>query len=324
MKKALVTGGAGFIGFWLAKSLADQGYHVTILDDFARGQEDEEFKELADRDNVRFIKADITKPETFELLDNDYDYVYHLAAINGTENFYNHPDKVLKVGALGTIYLLEWFVKQSKGKLLFTSSSEAYAGALKLLGEDFPIPTHENVPLVVDDPSNVRWSYGGSKILGEVAMHAYAKAHNMKNFSIIRYHNIYGPRMGNEHVIPQFIRRIQANEQPFSIFGGHETRTFCYITDGVKATQMVMENPATNGQTIHVGRSDGEIKIIDLAKQLFDVAGVDTQIEIKPAPQGSVMRRCPDVTKLHALGFTPKVELSEGLKKCYEWYTRQA
>src|SRR3989344_686560 len=270
MKTALITGGGGFIGFHLAKSLVKQGYNVTILENFARGKIDEEFEDFIKQKNVTLIEGDITKPETFDDI-GEFDYVYHLAMINGTENFYNIPDKVLKVGILGTLNLLDWFVKHKKGKLLFSSSSETYAGALRILGDKFPIPTPEEVPLVVDDPSNVRWSYGGSKILSEIAIHSYAKVYGMKNFSIIRYHNIYGPRMGFEHVVPQFIERIVKKENPFRIIGWEDTRSFCYIDDAVKATQLVMESEKTNGQTIHIGRDDGEIAILDMAKTLFKV-----------------------------------------------------
>ncbi len=318
-KNALITGGAGFIGFHLAKHLAAQNYNITILDNLERGREDKDFNELIKRNNIKFIKGDITIPETFAQLSN-FDYIYHLAAINGTENFYKIPDKVLKVGVIGTLNVLDWFVKQKKGKLLFSSTCEAYAGTSKLLKDKFPIPTPEEIPLVIDNPRNVRWSYGASKILGEVAIHSYAKVHNMKNFVIIRYHNVYGPRMGFEHVIPQFIERIVKKEAPFKIFGGQETRTFCYIDDGVKATQLVMETEKTNGQTIHIGRSDGEIKIIDLAKRLFQVANVNPQIDIQQAPEGSVMRRCPDTTKLQKLGFKPEINLDQGLKQIYDWY----
>ena len=326
MKRALITGGAGFIGFHLAKHLAEQKYNVTILDNFARGKEDREFLELIEKENVQFFKGDITKQETFDELDKlngeeKFDYVYHLAAINGTENFYNIPDKVLKVGVIGTINVLDWFVKQNYGKLLFSSSSEAYAGALKLFGEEFPIPTHENVPLIVDDPSNVRWSYGASKILGEVAMHSWAKAHKMEKFSIIRYHNIYGPRMGFEHVIPQFIERIIKQENPFKIYGGGQgTRTFCYVDDAVRATQKIMESEETNGKTMHIGRDDGEIKIIDMAKELFKVANVEREFVTHEPPKGDVLRRCPNVDKLKALGFSWNVGLQEGLKKTFDWY----
>lgn len=320
MKKVLITGGAGFIGLHLAKSLANQGHEVTILDNFARGEEDLDFKSVIEKPNVKFIKGDITLKETFDKLDNDYDYIYHLAMINGTENFYKIPDKVLKVGIIGTINILDWFVKQKNGKLLFSSSSETYAGALKLLGDKFPIPTPEEVPLIVDNPSNVRWSYGASKILSEVAMHSWAKAYGMKNFSIIRYHNIYGPRMGFEHVVPQFIERLAKKENPFKIIGWEDTRSFCYIDDAVIATQLVMESEKTNGETIHIGRDDGEIAILDMAKTLFKVTNVNPKLDLINSPEGSVKRRCPDITKLKKLGFVPIISLEEGLKKSYEWY----
>lgn len=323
MKRVLITGGAGFIGLHLARSLADQGYDIVILDNFKRGREDDEFKDLLKRKNTALINADITKPESFDLLEGDFDYIYHLAAINGTENFYNIPDQVLRVGILGILNILEWFSEKKKGKLLFTSSSETYAGTLRLLKENFPLPTPEEIPLTVDDASNVRWSYGASKILSEVAIHSYAKSRGMDRFSIIRYHNIYGPRMGDEHVIPQFIERIVNNENPFKIYGGEETRTFCYIDDAVRATQIVMESEETNQKTIHIGRSDNEIKIIDLAKKIFEIAGSNPDIQVLDALAGSVKRRCPDTTKLNNLGFKPEVSLEEGLKKTYEWYNKK-
>ena len=320
LKSVLITGGAGFIGFHLAKNLSNKDYHVTIIDNFDRGQADNDFKNLLKNKNIKFIKADITDPKSFEKLKGKFDYIYHLAAINGTENFYKIPDKVIKVGVIGTLNVLDWFIKQKKGKLLFSSSSEAYSGGLRLLGERFPIPTPEGVPLIVDNPENVRWSYGASKILSEVSIHAYAKVHKMKNFSIIRYHNIYGPRMGFEHVIPQFIERVVKKENPFKIFGGQETRTFCYIDDAIRATQIVMESEKTNGQTVNIGRSDNEIKIIDMVKKLFDIIGFNPKINIKPAPKGSVKRRCPKIEKLKRLGFKPEISLEEGLKRTYEWY----
>ncbi len=316
MKTALVSGGAGFIGFHLAKKLSEK-YHVTITDNFARGKKDNEFNELLENKNISFIKADITKENELTKFDSA-DFVYHLAAINGTENFYKIPDKVLKVGTTGTINMLDWFARQKKGKFLFSSSSETYAGTLKILGEKFPVPTPENIPLIIDDPSNLRWSYGGGKILGEIAVHSYAFIHKF-DYSIIRYHNIYGPRMGTEHVIPQFIERIIKKENPFRIFGGNETRTFCFIDDAVNATQLVMEK--SSNQTIHIGRSDEEIKIIDLAKKLFHTAGVNPEIKLLPSPKGSVKRRCPDITKLSSLGYKPETSLEAGLEKTFKWYS---
>ncbi len=322
--KVLITGGAGFIGFHLAKYLANLDYNITIIDNFERGSKDENFKELINRKNVIFIKGDVTLSKTFDKLDTDYEYIYHLAAINGTANFYNIPDKVLKIGVFGIINILEWFVKcrktNNKAKLLFSSSSETYAAGVKLFGDKFPIPTPEEVPLIIGDPKNVRVCYGTGKIVGEVALYAYSKVYGIKDFVIVRYHNIYGPRMGFDHVVPQFIERIVKKEEPFKIFGSQETRSFCYIDDCIMATKIVMESQFSNECIINIGRDDDEIKIIDLAKKLFEIVGINPSLEIKEAPKGSVSRRCPDISKLKKLGFTPKIGFKEGLKNCYDWY----
>lgn len=319
--KVLITGGAGFIGFHLARQLSLGGFEVHIADNFQRGEKDYDFNLLLKKKNVRLIQIDITKESQFSKLDEDYNQIYHFAAINGTGNFYRIPDQVLKVGAVGTINVLEWFsAKNKKGKILFSSSSEAYSGLLGILGDKFKIPTPEDVPLVVDDPKNTRWSYGASKILGEVAFFSYAKARNFSRFAIVRYHNIYGPRMGHEHVIPQFIERAIKKENPFKIFGSQQTRSFCYVDDAIRATEMVMREDKTNGDITHIGRDDAEIKMIDLAEKVFDVAGYHPKIKIEKEAQGTVQRRCPDITKLKKLGFEPKIDLMTGLKKTYDWY----
>ena len=320
--KALITGGAGFIGFHLAKQLSSDGFGVHIADNFQRGKKDNDFNSLLNQKKVKLIQLDVTKENQFSKLDNDYNQVYHFAAINGTGNFYRIPDQVLKVGTVGTINVLEWFSKKNKnGKILFSSSSETYGGLLKILGNKFKIPTPENTPLIVEDPKNVRWSYGASKILGEVAFFSYAKTNNFR-FTIVRYHNIYGPRMGYEHVIPQFIERIVKKENPFRIFGSEQTRAFCYADDAVRATQLAMENEKTNNDIVHIGRDDAEIKIIDLAENLFDIANYHPRIKAEKEAEGTVQRRCPDTTKLKNLGFKPKVDLKEGLKRTYDWYKK--
>lgn len=318
--EALVTGGAGFIGYHLSNHLLSLGYKVTILDNLTRGQKDSGFAQLIEDDNVTFVDGDILQREALDKLGNQFDQVYHLAAINGTSNFYKKPDEVLRVGIVGTLNVLDWFVKQKKGKLLFASSAETYAGALRLLGNQFPVPTPEDIPLVVEDTSNVRWSYGVSKIASEVAMYAYAKVKNLNQFVIVRYHNVYGPRMGNEHVIPQFIDRLLGKEKPFRIFGGESTRAFCYIEDAVKATSVVIESSSTNGQVVNIGSDAEEISMIELARKLFEITGVNPPIEISFPPEGSVKRRCPDISKLRRLGFTPKRSLEDGLRLTYEYY----
>jgi nucleoside-diphosphate-sugar epimerase len=317
--KTLITGGAGTIGFFLGKRLAEQGQEVILADNLSRGKIDLEVEELLKMPNVKFIQLDVTDLKQFEKLDFDYDYVYHLAAINGTKYFYEIPEKVLRVGVLGVINVLEWFKEQKRGKILFTSSNEAYASYINLQGN--PIPTPETVPLCIDDVTNPRWSYGGGKIIGELFFINYGRAYKFP-MSIVRYHNSYGPRMGLDHVMPEFLGRIIRKEEPFKIFGAQETRSYCYVEDTVRATQMVMESEKTNGEIVHIGNDREEISALDLAKKMFRLFNYQPQkMEIHEAPKGCVKRRCPDLTKIRKLiSYEPTVNLDEGLKKTYEWY----
>lgn len=315
--KILITGGAGFVGFHIARTLAEQGHAVTIADNFRRGRRDDDFEALLAHPQVTLVTLDLTREAAYDALPTGFDEVYHLAAINGTRFFYEIPVDVFRAGLLPTMHLLEWFrTRNSRGRFLFTSSSEGYAGAVaRGLA---PVPTPEDVPLVVDDPRSIRWSYGAPKIAGEALLHAYRAQHGT-DFVTVRFHNFYGPRMGEEHVLPQFIRRALAKTDPFPIFGGEETRAFCYVDDGVAGTIAAMRQ-GRPGETYHIGTRD-ERKIADVARALFDVMGFHPALDIKPAPEGSVKRRAPDITKAEQeLGYQPQVALEHGLKRMVEWY----
>jgi len=155
--RILITGGAGFVGFHLASKFVKEGKDVTILDNFARPNEDKEFKDLLKNDNLTFLQKDVAQESTWWDLENGrFDIIYHFAALNGTANFYNYPAKVVKTGTLSTIYLLDYISRQdNKPKVIYTSSSEAYAGTAKVLGDEFPIPTPEDIPLTIDRKSVV-------------------------------------------------------------------------------------------------------------------------------------------------------------------------
>lgn len=165
----LITGGAGFIGLHLARHLLASGRaELTIVDNLQRGQPDEEFQAIGTGPRVRFMNLDLTDPASFRQLGGRYEQVYHLAAINGTRFFYDRPDQVLRTNILSLLFLVDWMGRENQhGKLLFTSSNEAYAGALAAFGA-LPIPTPETVPLLIEDPYNPRWSYAGSKLAGEL------------------------------------------------------------------------------------------------------------------------------------------------------------
>lgn len=322
MKRVLITGGAGFIGYHLAKRLAShKGYKITIADNFFRGKNDKDFKELLAHPNITFIRADLTDPKAWKKLGKGYDHVYHLVGINGTKLFYEIPHEVLRIGLMTTLNALEWFRLQNKkrnAKILYTSSNEAYASGFDL--GVIPIPTSETAPLIISDTYNPRWSYGGQKLIGELLFINYARAYKFR-MAIVRPHNFYGPRAGYEHAIPQMFARIEAKEDPFTVYGANETRSFCYIDDAVEAIQRVMESEKTDNGTYHIG-SNIETSIQELAETLFVASNWRPKdITEKKSPEGSVKRRLADVSKIKKdTGWSAKTPLSEGARKTIEWY----
>lgn len=321
MKNILITGGAGFVGFHLAQQLSNKGHTVHIIDNFKRPNHDKYLTELLLKNNVKLFIKDISNPNTFDELNKEfYDDIYHFAAFNGTKNFYKYPAEVLKIGCLSTIYLLDWIIGQTKRPyLFFTSSSEGYASTLDLMGERFPIPTPETIALSISDPSNVRWSYSCGKIVSEVAIFSYSKNYDYNNFNIVRLHNIYGPRMGNDHVISEIIKRALNKESPFKIYGPDQTRSFCYISDVLSAVSYI-KNKGSLSTIYNIGNDTEEIKIIELTKLIFQILGIEQNFIIEEAPQGSVNRRCPDINKLRSLGFENKTSLIDGLKETISYY----
>jgi nucleoside-diphosphate-sugar epimerase len=324
MKKILITGGTGFIGYHLAKKLSEKDDHITLVDNLSRSETDTDMQLLLKRKNINFIQADLTHRDEWNKLGGGYDYVYHLVSINGTHLFYEIPFDVLSIGITTTLYAIKWFRtinNNPRAKILYTSSNEAYAGALESFGQ-LPLPTPENVPLVISDPYNPRWSYAGQKIMGELLFIHGSKSHNFR-MSIVRPHNFYGPREGYGHVIPQMIDRIQKKTEPFPIFGANDTRSFCYIDDAVIAIQMVMESEKTDGGTYHIGTHE-ETVIKELIDKLFSLMNWHPKrLDIKNSPEGSVKRRIADVSKIKEhTGWEAKIGLEEGLKRMIDWHQK--
>ncbi|MBI2444549.1 MAG: GDP-mannose 4,6-dehydratase [Candidatus Magasanikbacteria bacterium] len=322
--RILITGGAGFIGYHLARHLLATGSHQLLLvDNLQRGKMDADLTALLADRRIEFRQADLTDPAFYPTLPQGFDHVYHLAAVNGTRFFYEIPQEVLRINTLSLVLILDWFRRfNAQGKFCYPSSSEVYAGALEAFGI-LPIPTPETVPLVIADPYNPRSSYDSSKLIGEPFVIHYAQHYNFRAL-IVRPHNFYGPRAGYDHVIPDFCRRIAARVDPFPIYGADNTRTFCYIDDVARAMQQLMDSAATDGQpvaTVNIGDIE-EITMTELAEKMFAVAGWRPQrIEIHPAPEGSVKRRLADISKLQKLiGWAPQISLEDGLRRTYQWY----
>ena len=322
--RVLITGGAGFVGCHLTRHIVKNGNQIVLADNLFRGKRDKDLQELLAFPNVSLIEADLTERAAWTKIGGGFDRVYHLASINGTKLFYETPHEVLRVGLLSALYALDWFVTENgkkDAKILYTSSNEAYAGGLEAF-KQLPIPTPEDVPLVVADPYNPRWSYAGQKLAGELLFIHYAKAYDLR-MSIVRPHNFYGPRAGYGHVIPETIEKISAKTDPFTLFGAEETRSFCYINDAVEAMQAVMESQKTDGGTYHIG-SHVETKIRDLINEMFALSlWHPNKVDEKPSPSGSVARRLADVSKIKRdTEWEARTTLSDGLKATIEWYLK--
>lgn len=319
MKRILITGAAGFVGYHLASRLsANPTNELTLVDNFVRGREDDEFAELLRRPNVTSVRADLTNPAAFDRLGAGFDDVYHLAAIIGVSNVLERPYDVVRVNGLSTLNLLDWVRKGGGRKVLFSSTSEAYAWTQHF--HPLPIPTPEDVPVALTELRNPRSSYAGSKIFGELAVtHACMTAG--KPFVILRYHNVYGPRMGFEHVIPQLFQRAMQGQDPLVVYSADHYRAFCYVSDAVEATIAAMESDAANGATLNVGNQQEEFTIAALAEMILRQMGTRRAIQPQPAAHDPVVRRCPDVARAtKVLGFTPSTTLEEGLAKTIHWY----
>lgn len=315
----LITGGSGFIGFALAKHHAIKGDNVVIFDSLYKSQKeiDSELQDLIDLPNVTFHEVDLTKEIQIKI-DYEIDYIYHLAAINGTKLFYEIPYEVCLTNLLITINFLKFLENVNFRKLVFSSTSEVYAGALDYNLMD--IPTAENVPVVFSQPTNIRFSYASSKFVSEYLCMQFGKQFD-KNVSIIRYHNIFGPRMGFNHAVPEIILRMLNGENPFQVHGADETRAFCYVDDAVEASFKVAASELTNQEIIHIGDQNGEINILKLTETIKDILSVDVTLIPSKGLSASVKRRCPNTEKLERLtDFKIKTGLIKGLQESVKWY----
>lgn len=315
MEKVLITGGGGDIGYYLALRELELGKRVVIIDNFVRGKKDAALAELLKMPEISILEGDLKDQKFVDKIPADFDYVFHLAAMNGTANFYERPFTVLENCTLPAILLLRHLAKNKKLKrYLYASSSEVYASSVKRF--NWPVPTDETVPLCIDDPSNLRWSYGVSKLHGEITAFAAAAQFGIP-ISIVRFHNVYGPRMGDKHIIPDFIAR--AEKGVYELHGFEDIRAFVYVTDAVEACIKVVESPNTVNEIIHIG-NDEPVTMLEVGKLILKLMGKENEeIVCHPSPTGSVPKRTPCIDKLREkTGFSPRICLEEGLGRVLE------
>jgi UDP-glucose 4-epimerase len=318
-KRVLILGGAGFIGLGIAKYLGEnKNYNITIADIFSPGQKDADFDQVVSDHSIKVIKGDFADPEMFEKLDNNYDYVYMLASVVGVNRCIEEPHEVIRINTALIQNSLEWITDNNIGKVLFSSSSECYAATTDTF--NYPVPTPEKVPLSISEIGHPRFTYAVTKMLGESAFLSYGKEYRFP-VTIVRYQNIFGPRMGFKHAIPHLVQRFYEGQNPFKIYGADQTRAFCYITDASEGTVLALENKKSDQEIYHIG-SPVEITIEELAKSVGGIMGYEGNYEAAPTYPGSVSRRCPDISKSKEhLDYSPKVSWKKGLKETVSWYT---
>jgi len=313
--RVVILGAAGFIGYHLAKSLAVEAkVDLLLVDNFIRGANDEDFLKLSGLQNVNFAELDLSKESSFENLFNKSDLVINCAALNGTQNFYQVPLDVMLNTGISAFFAARYAALAQVHKYIYLGSSESYAGGVNLgfVG----VPTSESVPLVTENVENIRWSYSLGKTFGEIACYS-ANSQLGLNFQILRIHNIYGPRMGNKHVIPDLIEKFRLGNM--EVPGHGESRAFMYIDDLVGVVRFLIANENNDIKLMNVG-SQTETLIKILAEKIAKFLDMEKPIKPLESWPGSVKRRLPDTSLLRSMYAFDETSLDEGLDKTISWY----
>ncbi len=311
----LVTGACGFIGSALVKKLVSENHFVRCFDDFSRGSANRLQSILNDID---IIQGDIRDADAVSKATKGMDCVIHLAYINGTRFFYEKPELILEVALKGITNVIDACIRHNVSQLFYASSSEVYQSPKC-------IPTNESAELIIPDVLNPRYSYGGGKAISELMVINYGRNYFDKAV-IFRPHNVYGENMGWEHVIPELIKKICTLKYSDSISpkqltmqgDGSETRAFIYIDDFTEALNILL-NKAQHMNVYHIGNPD-ERSIKSITSKILKALDCDYAIVPGALQQGSTLRRCPDISKISALGFTPQCHINDYLPQVAKWY----
>jgi UDP-glucose 4-epimerase len=308
--KALVTGGAGFIGSHLAEKLADLGHEVSILDNLSIT--DRNLPALKEK-GIEAIIADISNLDMMLAEIKGFDVVFHLAAMNRAIKSIEDPIRANEVNINGTLNILEACRKNGAKKVVFSSSSSVY-------GDSKIFPRREENELLPSHP------YGVGKLAGEHYMRVYNSIFGLKTVTL-RYFSVYGPRqlgsIKHAGAVPKFIGKILRGEE-IEVYGdGLATRSFTYVDEVVNATIKASETKEAEGEIMNIS-SEREISVLGLIRKIEEISGKKAKIRHIDAVKGEVLANPADTSKAKKiLGFEEKVGLEEGLKKTLEWNKKE-
>ena len=316
--RALITGGAGFIGSHLTEALVMQGHEVVALDDLSTGQA-ENVATLATSPAFRLIVGSVTDARVVEPLVEQVDVVFHLAAAVGVKLVCEAPIRTIHTNVDGTAVVLA-AAQRYRRRVLVASTSEVY-------GKSDQLPYSEDANLVLGPPDKTRWGYATSKLLDEFLALGYAKEHGLP-VTVVRLFNTVGPRQSSRYgmVLPNFVRWALANE-PIVVHGdGTQTRSFTWVGDVVWAMSALIKEPRAAGEVFNIGNGE-EISIRDLATRVCERTGSSSAVRYVPYEQAfdrsfeDMPRRVPDISKIRRLlGYEPRVRLDGIIDSVIEYW----
>jgi UDP-glucose 4-epimerase len=319
--RALITGGAGFIGSHLAEALLNEGHEVDVIDNLSTGSI-RNIDHLKSHPKFKYVIDTLTnEPLLAELIDRN-DVIFHFAAAVGVKLIVEQPVHTIETNVHGTEVVLKHANKKKK-KVIIASTSEVY-------GKNAEVPFREDADLVMGPTVKQRWAYACSKAIDEFLALAYYKEKKLPVI-IVRFFNTVGPRQTGQYgmVLPSFVRQALADE-PITVFGdGTQSRSFTYIGDVVGCLlRLLMERKAI-GEVFNIGNKQ-EVTILRLAEMVKELTGSASEIVFIPYDKAyeagfeDMPRRVPDLSKVHALvGYEPKVQLHEIINNVIQYFRTQ-
>jgi UDP-glucose 4-epimerase len=318
--KALLTGGAGFIGSHLAERLLELGHEVAVLDNLSTGSM-ENIAHLKGRARFSYVIDTVTnEPLLAEMIDQS-DVVFHLAAAVGVKLIVEQPVHTIETNVHGTEVVLKHANKKKK-LVVIASTSEVY-------GKSADVPFREGADLVLGAPVKHRWAYACSKLIDEFLALAYWKEKKLP-IVIVRLFNTVGPRQTGQYgmVLPTFVRQALSGE-PITVFGdGTQSRSFTYVADVVDALVKLAQEPRAIGEVFNIGNTE-EVTIADLAERVKRMTDSASPVQFIPYDQAyeagfeDMPRRVPDISKVrNMVGYEPRLSLDEIVCRVVEHFRK--